>query len=456
MLITSSLNRRPARTVRIRPGAAALAIGGAMLAGGLFLAGCSGAASSSGTASSSGMAAFPPAPGAARAAAPGAALAAPAASAAAGSAAKSSGAGTTARLAPASDIIYTAQLTVRAASVGTAAARAAQIAEGAGGYVSNESTSADPDHPSQATATVQLKIPVASYPATLGQLASSLGTQLSLQEQTQDVTEQVADVNSQVTSFQAAIAQLRALLSHAGSVGDLLNVQNQINDEESALEALQAQQRALSHETSYATVALTILGPKAKPVVHHPKAPPSLAGGLGTGWHALRVTVSWVLASLGVVVPFAAVAALAGFVLYQGRRWLLRRRPAARPASPENEKGTGNPQDRAVSGSGRIDSACTRSVSLASTPGSVSGSTPWPRLKTCPSAVRPRTRTSLARSSMTSQGASRTAGSRLPCRALPGSTRRAASSSGVRQSTPTTSAPASPISPSSSPVPTPK
>ena len=246
------------------------------------------------------------------------------------------GTGTTARLAPASDIIFTAQLTVQAANVGTAAARATQLAEEAGGYVSNESISADPDRPSAAIATVQLKIPVASYPATLGQLASSLGTQLSLQQQAQDVTEQVADVNSQVTSYDAAIVQLRALLSHAGSIGDLLSVQNQINDEESALEALQAQQRALSHETSYATVTLTILGPKAKPVVHHPKAPPSLAGGLGAGWHALRVTVSWTLAFLGVVAPFAAVAALAGFVVYRGRRWLIRRRPAARPASPEN------------------------------------------------------------------------------------------------------------------------
>jgi uncharacterized protein DUF4349 len=330
MLNTLSLTGRAVRTGRTRPGAAALAIGGALLAGGLFLAGCSGAAGSSGPA------AFPPTSGAARAAA-GAALGAPAPSAAAGRAAKSSGAGTTARLAPASEIIYTAQLTVRAANVGTAAARATQIAEGVGGYVSNESTSANPDHPSQATATVQLKIPVTSYQATLGQLASSLGTQLSLQEQAQDVTEQVADVSSQVTSYQAAIAQLRTLLSHAGTIGDLLSVQNQINDQESALEALQAQQRALSHQTSYATVTLTVLGPKTKPVVihHNPKAPPSLAGGLGAGWHALRVTVSWILAFLGVVAPFAAVAALAGFVVCRGRRWLIRRRPAAGPASPE-------------------------------------------------------------------------------------------------------------------------
>jgi hypothetical protein len=163
-----------------------------------------------------------------------------------------------------------------------------------------------------------------------------VGTQLSLQEQAQDVTEQVADVNSQVASYQAAIAQLRALLSHAGSVGDLLSVQNQINSEESALEAMQAQQRALSHETSYATVTLTILGPKAKPAAHHPKAPPSLSGGLGAGWHALKVSLSWTLAFVGAIAPFAAIAAIAAYAVYRARRWMIRRRPAPRPAAPEN------------------------------------------------------------------------------------------------------------------------
>jgi hypothetical protein len=243
--------------------------------------------------------------------------------------------GTTARLAPASDIIYTAQLTVRASSVSSAAAKAAQITESAGGYVSNESTSANPDHPSEATASVQLKIPVTAYQATLGQLAGGLGTQLSLQQQAQDVTEQVADVNSHVTSDQAAIVQLRALLVRAGSVNDLLNVQDQINVEESGLESMQAQQRALDHEVTYATLTLTILGPHAKAPVHHPKTPPSLASGLSAGWRALRIAVSWTLALLGALAPFAVVAAVAVFVIYRGRRWVIRRRPA-RPASPES------------------------------------------------------------------------------------------------------------------------
>jgi Domain of unknown function (DUF4349) len=298
-----------------------------VLAGGMFLAGCS---------ASSGSAAAPAAQGAS---VPSAAAQAPGIAPGAKAAGQPASAGTTARLAPTSDIIYTAQLTVRADTVSSAAARATQIAEGAGGYVSNETASADPDHPSEATATVQLKIPVASYPATLSQLASGLGTRLSLQEQAQDVTEQVADVNSQVASYEAAITQLRALLSHAGSVGDLLMVQNQINNEESALEAMQAQQRALSRETSYATVTLTILGPKAKPAVHRPKAPPSLAGGLGAGWRALKITVSWTLAFLGAIAPFAAIVAVAGYVVYRARRWMIRRKPGPqtpRPATPDN------------------------------------------------------------------------------------------------------------------------
>ena len=328
MLNTRGSTGRYSRTGDMRHQAvAALAIGSALLGGGILLAGCSGSSASS-SATSAGLPA--------RSASGSVAMPAPVSSAAGSAAAAGqAGTGTTARLAPASDIIYTAQLTIRAQSVSSAAAKAAQIAQRAGGYVSNETTSANPDHPAESTGTVQLKIPVTSYPVTLGQLSSSLGTQLSLQQRAQDVTQQVADVNSQVTSDEAAIAQLRALLSHAGSVGDLLNVQNQINDEESSLEAMQAQQRALSHETSYATVTLTILGPQVKPPVHHPKAPPSLAGGLGAGWHALRITVSWTLAFLGALAPFAAVAALAVFVIFRGRRWITRRRPA-QSATPEN------------------------------------------------------------------------------------------------------------------------
>jgi hypothetical protein len=167
---------------------------------------------------------------------------------------------------------------------------------------------------------------VAAYAATLAGLSgNALGTRLSLQQQTQDVTQQVADTGSRVTSDEAAIAQLRALLSRAGNVGDLLSVQNQIDSEESDLEAMLAQQRALNRETAYATVTVTIVGPKAVPKPVKSKPAPGLSNGLSAGWHAFRASLSWLLAVIGAIAPFAAVIALLGALGYWGRRRLARR-----------------------------------------------------------------------------------------------------------------------------------
>jgi hypothetical protein len=297
------------------------------------LAGCSGGAASS-SASAAGHAA------ASEAVAAPAAVPAPAAPRAGfGSNAKSAPgaaqAATATKLVPnGQQLIYTAQLTVRARDVSTAVSRATAIATSAGGYVAQENASSDPNHPDRSTATIELKIPVVVYAGTLAELSgNALGTQLALRQQAQDVTQQVADINSRVTSDEAAIAQLRELLKHAGNVGDLLSVQNQINSEEYDLETMQAQQRALNHETAYATVTLTIVGPKAaaKPVTSGPA--PGLSNGLTGGWHAFRTALSWLLAIIGAIAPFAAVIALLGAVGYWGRRRLSHRRSAAQNAS---------------------------------------------------------------------------------------------------------------------------
>ena len=289
-------------------------------------AGCSSGASSSSSAPAAGGVAMAPAASAA-------ASAAPTAAAAAGSASSGFNAGgsgqsaSTAKFAPSGQqLIETAQLSVRASNVQNAIDRASQIVSDAGGYVSDENASAGGGNPSQATATVTFKIPVNAYPATLAALSGSgLGTQLSLSQQAQDVTQQVADVSSRVTSDEAAIAQLRTLLAHAGSVGDLLSVQDQINSEEGDLESMLAQQSALSHETSYATVTLSLVGPKAVAKARPRQAPPGLNGGLARGWHAFRVSLSWLLTVIGAVAPFAAALAVIG-----GLGWWARRRIATR------------------------------------------------------------------------------------------------------------------------------
>ena len=287
------------------------------------VAGCSGA--SSGSAVSAGAPQEAPAAGSS-AAASGAAAPGDFAQSG-GSSAASRGVTASRYVATGQQLIYTAQLTVRAASVPSAAARATSIVSAAGGYVSAQKASSGQGKPSQATTTVTFKIPAAAYATTLAALSGGgLGTQLALSAQAQDVTQQVADVGSRVTSDEAAIAQLRALLKHAGDVSSLLSVQNQINSQESDLESMLAQQSALNRETAYATVTLTLVGPQAPATPPARTAPPpGLAGGFSGGWHALRVTVSWLLTVLGAVAPFAAAVAVIG-----GLAWWVRRRLAQR------------------------------------------------------------------------------------------------------------------------------
>ena len=297
----------------------AFCVAAVMSGAGLLLAGCSAAApASSFGASASGHAPAVRGPVGSPA---GKDASLPAAEAGSGQPASVS---TTGLTVPGQSIIYTAGLTVRAANVAAAASLATSIVTAAGGYVASEQAIIHPAGHARPTVSLQLKIPVAAYGATLGRLSGSLGSQTALSQHAQDVTGQVADVTSRVASAKAAITQLRALLKRAGSVSGLLGVQDQINAEESQLEALQAEQRALGHETTYATVSLRLVSKHAPSVVAKRRSHGFLAG-FSSGWRALRVATSWLLTAAGTVLPFAVIAALAGGIALGGRRVLRRR-----------------------------------------------------------------------------------------------------------------------------------
>ncbi len=238
---------------------------------------------------------------------------------------------TTALIPVSQSIIYTASLTLRSADVAAATQRAVSIARAAGGYVAGEhETSASPGGRNQ-TVSLTLKIPAAGYQDALAQLsAAALGKRLSLQEQATDVTEQVANVNSLVTSQLDAIAALQGLLKKASSVSGLLQVQQQISADESNLNALQAQQRALDHETTYATVTMRLLSPK-QPPAHKKTARHGFAAGLAAGWKALRHATAWTLTAFGAALPFLIILALLAAGGYAGWRRFGRNR--TRPAS---------------------------------------------------------------------------------------------------------------------------
>jgi hypothetical protein len=295
-------------------------------AGLLLIAGCSGAGGSSGSSSGSAHSLV------GRASAPRAFAAGSGSSVSNGSAANGSAANESARLTPSGQsIISTASLTVRVSQAATAASTAVSDITAAGGYTAAEQAQVNPPGRQRPRVSLTLKVPAANYGAALHQL-SKLGRQTSFSQQSRDVTQEVADVSSRVTSQQDAITQLRALLRRAGSVSGLLQVQDQISGDESTLEALLAQQRALDHETTYATISVLLLGRLPRPAAQH-TARHGFASGLGTGWRGFRHAVGWALTALGVVLPFAVVIAVVAGLGYLVRRRLARHR--ARPAEAE-------------------------------------------------------------------------------------------------------------------------
>lgn len=337
-------SRRPARRRAQRagvahgrgfaPGRTGMLGAAAALAGCLLLSACAG----------SGSPATPAGSAAAPAGQPGAGTTG--SSSSTGSSSTGSGGtapGLTAGLAAAGqDIIYTADISVLAPDVAATARRVIAIARSAGGYVSAENA-AYSARPAPGTAgpatTITVKVPVPSYPRVLAQLsARSLGRQLTMRQQTADVTQKAASLTSLVTSQRDAISALDKLLARAGSVSGLLQVRQQISAGQATLNSLLAQQRALNGETAYATVTMTLLPPAA------PQARPRQAGhgfltGLAGGWRALGRTAGWAVTVLGAALPFTAVLiALAAAGWYALRRYRRRRfgrrGPAVPPAAP--------------------------------------------------------------------------------------------------------------------------
>lgn len=239
----------------------------------------------------------------------------------------------TAGLAPANvSIVYTASMTVRSADVATAAERVTAIVVAAGGYIADEQASSAASGPVGRTIDLTLKIPVASYQVALAQLSSpALGKQISMQQQATDVTQQVANVNSLVTSEQAAINALQRLLNRAASVSGLLQVQQQISSDESTLNSLLAQQRALDHETSYATVTMTLVSTPRHQVAHRKSGSHGFVAGLSAGWRALRDATGAVLTALGAALPFLIVIVILAGLGYAGWRRFAKR--GARPTA---------------------------------------------------------------------------------------------------------------------------
>lgn len=108
----------------------------------------------------------------------------------------------------------------RAEAVGAAASTARAAATTAGGYVAGSEGRGE-------SVSVTVRVPADAYERVLGQFAA-LGTVERRVESSQDVTAELIDVNSRVETMTASVARVRALLTEATEIGDVIAIESEL------------------------------------------------------------------------------------------------------------------------------------------------------------------------------------------------------------------------------------
>jgi hypothetical protein len=192
--------------------------------------------------------------------------------------------------------------------------RATEVVTRADGTYVGSSTSLPGDGP--ASGQVTFRVPVDAFEAILREL-KGLGTYRGEQSSTEDVTTRYIDLRGQLTAWRAQERVYLRLLGRARSIGDVIAVQNQLQQVQSNIERLQGQVNHLEDQSSFSTIVLNLSEPGAggiaQPRSRLERAWATAVSGLAVMGAAALVGVVW-------LTPVAALAFLALLVLRAVRR----------------------------------------------------------------------------------------------------------------------------------------
>jgi Domain of unknown function (DUF4349) len=221
-------------------------------------------------------------------------------------------------------IIRTGSMDLEVSDVPRAVREARDAIRAMGGYVGASQTSSIEDQP---YAQITYRIPVDRWEDALDALRGLNGdTTKVVSEQTEsvDVTGQVVDLDARIRNLQASETALVAIAEQATRIQDILDIQAQITTIRGQIEQLEAQQKALADQTSYATLTVTYQIPAVAAI--EVQAEGWDAGRIFDEATATLVGVLQALAGAGIWLLVVWVPILVMFAIAAGIvAWLLRR-----------------------------------------------------------------------------------------------------------------------------------
>jgi hypothetical protein len=222
-------------------------------------------------------------------------------------------------------VVTTGTLDLLAGDPVATADAVATLVAGSGGRVQ-----ARDEHPTgAASADLTVRIPSTAFDSTLNAIEHRAKVR-SVSIHSSDVTSQVIDYAVRISNLRTSITRLQTLLARASDTGALVQIESSLTTRQTDLERLLAQQKDLTDQVSYATLAITL----ESPAVVHRTAPPTFLSGFAAGVNALVHTAGAIAVLLGVLLPWVVTVGVLATVGWWGVRRVRRRtRASAAPGA---------------------------------------------------------------------------------------------------------------------------
>jgi Domain of unknown function (DUF4349) len=199
-------------------------------------------------------------------------------------------------------IVRSGGASIEVASIDSAIPRVREVASAIGGFVANSSVQAGRDQ--VRTAILELKAPAEHFDQLLSGL-NLLGKVESVNVSAQDVGEEYVDVEARMANNHRLEERLIELLAtRTGKLKDVLDVEQELARVREEIERYEGRLRFLRSHAELSTLTITVH--EAVPIIDH-VSPNPVAAAARQAWRNFIALVAFAIASLGLVIPLAAV-----------------------------------------------------------------------------------------------------------------------------------------------------
>jgi hypothetical protein len=208
-------------------------------------------------------------------------------------------------------------LTVKSGTFDSSLAAVRGLVEGEQGFIAGTDAQANPQSNDQIrSGVISFMVPQGNFDATIDAL-NNLGKVQSEHITGQDVSAQYVDLKARLANEEAQRDAMLALLAQAHNINDIITVQNQLGQITQQIEQLKGQINYLDHNTTFSTIAVTIVEAGA-PVQTTATDSWGFATALSDAAHNFVSTVNYVVSGLGAIGPVVILLGL-GYLVWRRR-----------------------------------------------------------------------------------------------------------------------------------------